>query len=102
VRNNSKFGPLLVSCRWMFVCGALGKGNETSIGARDASPLADVVAIAWVDIEVVGSIHEEGARARGATSRLPTRTNIGPHHALRHLPSRLHNIISQHCINFET
>jgi hypothetical protein len=40
----------------MFVCGALGKGNETSIGARDASPLADVVAIAWVDIEVVGSI----------------------------------------------
>jgi hypothetical protein len=37
----------------MLVCGALGSGNDTSIGACDASLVAGVVAIAWADIEVV-------------------------------------------------
>ena len=30
----------------MFVCGALGNGKETSIGACDASPFVNVAAIA--------------------------------------------------------
>jgi hypothetical protein len=46
VRNSSKLGPLSVSWRCTFVCGALGSGNATSIGACDASPLLNVVAIA--------------------------------------------------------
>jgi hypothetical protein len=66
VRNSSKFGPLFVSWRWMFVCGALGNGKETSIGTWDASPLANVVAIAWADIEVVKR-PEEAARGSLAT-----------------------------------
>jgi hypothetical protein len=47
VRNSSKFGPLLVSWRWIFVCGPLGSGKDTSMGACDASPFVNVVAIAW-------------------------------------------------------
>jgi hypothetical protein len=46
VRNSSKLGPLSVSCRCTFVCGALGSGNATSTGACDALPLLNVVAIA--------------------------------------------------------
>jgi hypothetical protein len=85
VRNRSKFGPLFVSCRWMLVCGALGSGNETSIGACDASPLADVVAIAWADIEVVVSFHD------GRRAGQPRDTPLGAISdltMLRHSPSR--------------
>jgi hypothetical protein len=46
VRNNSKFGPLSVSCIWMLVCGARGSGKATSMGACDASPFVEVVAMA--------------------------------------------------------
>jgi hypothetical protein len=48
VRNSSRFGPLSVSWIWMLVCGALGSGNETSIGACDASPLIKLLVIARV------------------------------------------------------
>jgi hypothetical protein len=64
VRNSSKFGPLSVNWTWMLVCGAFGKGNETSIGACDASPLVRVVAIARGEVGGVG----EG-KGRGASSR---------------------------------
>ena len=33
VRKRTRFGPLFVSCRCMFVAGALGKGKEISRGA---------------------------------------------------------------------
>jgi hypothetical protein len=36
VSKSSRFGPLFVNWRCMFVCGAFGRGNETSIGACDA------------------------------------------------------------------
>lgn len=52
VRKRSRFGPLSVNCRWMFVCGALGSGNATSIGACDASPFISVVAIACASLVV--------------------------------------------------
>ena len=41
VRKRTRFGPLFVSCRCMFVAGALGRGNETSMGAFD--PLLCVI-----------------------------------------------------------
>ena len=47
VRKSSRLGPLLVSWRWMLVCGALGNGNDISTGACGASPLVSVAAIAW-------------------------------------------------------
>jgi hypothetical protein len=50
VRNRSRFGPLSVSWMWMLVCGALGSGNETSIGACDASPFVNLVAIARIGV----------------------------------------------------
>lgn len=46
VRNSTKFGPLSVSWRWMFVCGAFGNGKDTSIGACGALQLVAVVIIA--------------------------------------------------------
>jgi hypothetical protein len=48
VRKSSRFGPLSVSWRCMFVCGAFGNGKETSIGACDALPFAIAVAIVGV------------------------------------------------------
>jgi hypothetical protein len=46
VRNTTRFGPLSMSCRCMLVAGALGRGNETSKGACDTSPLELDVAMA--------------------------------------------------------
>jgi hypothetical protein len=51
VRKSSRFGPLSVSWRCMFVCGAFGSGKETSIGACDASPLVTAAAIVGVEGE---------------------------------------------------
>jgi hypothetical protein len=51
VRKSSRLGPLLVSWRWMLVCGALGSGKETSIGACDASPFVIAAAIVVVECE---------------------------------------------------
>jgi hypothetical protein len=48
VRKSSRFGPLSVSWRWMFVYGAFGSGKDTSIGAYDASPFVIAVAIVGV------------------------------------------------------
>jgi hypothetical protein len=50
------------------VCGALGSGNDTSIGACDASPLVSVAAIACA----VGVVGIEGKRIGGVNSRNPT------------------------------
>lgn len=36
VRKTTRLGPLFVSCRWIFVAGALGKGKDTCMGACDA------------------------------------------------------------------
>jgi len=49
----------------MFVCGALGSGKETSMGACDASPFVSVVAIARVEV-VVSKMDE----ARGKLAHL--------------------------------
>jgi hypothetical protein len=38
VRKSRIFGPLSRSWRWMFVCGARGRGNEISIGLFDTIP----------------------------------------------------------------
>lgn len=47
VRKMTRLGPLFVSCKCTLVAGALGSGNETSIGACDASLWVVGVAIAW-------------------------------------------------------
>jgi hypothetical protein len=82
----------------MFVCGALGNGKETSTGTWDASPLADVIAIACADIEVVerctggpGAGHPR-VTALGAISDLTT---------INYSPTKLHNVTIKCCINLE-
>lgn len=54
----------------MFVCGALGSGKDTSMGACDASPFVNVVAIAW-------GVVVRMMKRRGAFSRRSTRGNVG-------------------------
>lgn len=82
VRNSSKFGPLSVTWTWMLVCGARGRGNETSIGACDASPFVKVVAIARVDVgvlvraKVAGQVRE--AEIHSAHVRLSQQSHHRP------------------------
>lgn len=45
VRKSNKFGPLSVSWRCIFVCGAFGRGNETSVSACVVMPSMIAVAI---------------------------------------------------------
>jgi hypothetical protein len=64
VRKSSRFRPLLVSCRWNFVCGAFGRGNETCIGACDALPSVKVAAIAGWRVRVKSEVGLMMARGR--------------------------------------
>lgn len=48
VRKTRREVRLLVSWRWMSVCGALGRGNETSTGFAAAVPLMSAVSIAGI------------------------------------------------------
>lgn len=45
VRKSTRFGPLMVSWRCMLVCGALGNGKATSIGACGVSSSAILAAM---------------------------------------------------------
>ena len=49
----------------MFVCGALGRGNETSIGARDALVSVVGAAIAGVDRKCRERRRDDGRRQVG-------------------------------------
>lgn len=51
VRKRTRFGPLFVSCRCMFVAGALGKGKEISMGALEAVLGVSVTDMAQVKVQ---------------------------------------------------
>jgi hypothetical protein len=69
VRNSTRFGPLSVSCKWMFVWDALGSGKATSTGACDASVVVSASAAAIARAEVVMRSRREEARGKFATRR---------------------------------
>lgn len=65
------------------MCGALGSGKETSIGACGASPFVIVLAIACAGLDmVVGSVEvTRGNRSLGATSELLSSPPNVHHHS---------------------
>ena len=67
VRNSVMFGPLSRSWRYTSVCGAFGKGKETSLGVCDMSPFVREVAIVLCESGVL-VIHASLSSPRQSSS----------------------------------